>query len=762
MSENPYAAGFPVSVPGSFYGRSALLMEIEHKISMGRRIVLCGQRRIGKTSLLHRLEERLKGQDYLPIYFSVESFFIDSMSSVLAEMADRIQLAVTERYGAKLEEVNPEFFSDSGRFFLRRFLPSVYRAIGSMVKPVLLIDEFDALSNHSESDLPTTAAGRAFAPFLKRLLDSDRRLHCVLCVGIREDMISRDILRILEESPKTPIWVLGESDARELILHAEREGTLSFQPDAVNQIISLTRGHPYLTQVLCDVIWDRAYSNDTMSKEIGLQEVEAASRIALEKYEYGFSSIWDGLEPAEKLFIRALSEVMKDMNERSSSAERAMRILGKEDIALDIMAKLDSTPSRLVIKKFLAQEGDLYSFQYPLFQCWVERQALVDVVLEVGRHDAETEGSILKGEELIRSGQWHDAISLFSEVLEVRPRNCAAMTYRGQAFMKIGSLPRAVNDLRRAYSLKPWVAEKTFVASLVAYSTEVALTDEERALQIVEDALRVSPNDKIAGDLRAKLLNRRGDRAARQEDLVGALAAYRLSGDTSRINRVRFIIEQRQMESEEEVRAYLAEMTRRAVGVRSGSGKIAKSTERVSRLRGIDRQLSEIWWAVGSIFRQEEYLVHVMLEVFVLLREKSFGLALSKMKESNVSYGDIIKGLGEFRSAGARQGRRLSHSERIYGIAVEGLVGSAWELTKELRGVAEVSGHAVKLVAERHAGQYEPRRRSEKLLAWSTMGGLITKKERDFRRYWEGMRALRSLEVDEARRHFGLGEATIG
>lgn len=70
--KNPYIAGNPVGKTSSFVDRHEILTEVLNILGSPKKnaVVLYGQRRIGKTSVLQRLEAQLSEQDaYYPVFF---------------------------------------------------------------------------------------------------------------------------------------------------------------------------------------------------------------------------------------------------------------------------------------------------------------------------------------------------------------------------------------------------------------------------------------------------------------------------------------------------------------------------------------------------------------------------------------------------------------------------------------------------------------------------------------------------------------------
>lgn len=69
---NPYIAG-PAVRGIEFYGRADILRAVQEYLSLPRQnaVVLFGQRRIGKTSILFQLRDGILSEQFAPIYFDL-------------------------------------------------------------------------------------------------------------------------------------------------------------------------------------------------------------------------------------------------------------------------------------------------------------------------------------------------------------------------------------------------------------------------------------------------------------------------------------------------------------------------------------------------------------------------------------------------------------------------------------------------------------------------------------------------------------------
>ncbi len=95
-SLNPYIAGNPVGNSNAFTGRADIVREVLHIFSRPEEnaIVLYGQRRIGKTSVLQFLKKTLAQETatghYFPVYFDLQDKATFSLGDVLKDLANTI------------------------------------------------------------------------------------------------------------------------------------------------------------------------------------------------------------------------------------------------------------------------------------------------------------------------------------------------------------------------------------------------------------------------------------------------------------------------------------------------------------------------------------------------------------------------------------------------------------------------------------------------------------------------------------------------
>jgi uncharacterized RDD family membrane protein YckC len=507
-------------------------------------LVLFGQRRIGKTSVLLQLQRRFSTETFLPVYFDLQDQAVCPLGEVLADLVDTI----AEQVGLRSPE--PDFFDNRGRFFRRTVLPGLYRTLGESRRLVFLLDEFDVLDPGDETTLSATAAGRAFFPFLRSLMTEDNRPAFVFVVGRRAEDLSLDFTSTFKASLVREIWVLDRESAKNLVRQAEVNGSLRFTDDAVGRILRLSSNHPYLTQLLCQRIWELAYrGNPTEPPRVDLPEVEAAIPDALAAGDQALRWLWDGLAPAEKIYASALAEIAAERE--TITEDRVIQVLTAHAARLRTR-EVELAPRDLVKRRVLEVAGERhYRFAVELFRRWARLKKPISVVKdELDRVVPMANRLYEIGLDFFNELDRDTALRYFQDALQHNPRHFRARLHLGETLLELGRTDDALAELEQAYELDREAARLPLARALVikAKSLEEA-GDEEGALTVAERVLRISANEQGGQAVRAAVWTRRGDSALERDDLDGALTAYQKSGAIEKITEVKALLQRRLLEA---------------------------------------------------------------------------------------------------------------------------------------------------------------------------------------------------------------------
>jgi tetratricopeptide (TPR) repeat protein len=538
---NPYVAGPPLREVGQFFGRTDTVRWVSQELlnPSTNALVLFGQRRIGKTTLLVQLEQILADGVFLPVYFDLQNHAKRPLSEVLVDLAED----VAER--AKLPSPDLKATDNRGRFFRRDFLPWLYQKLEEDCRPVLLLDEFDVLHPQPGQTLDDSVAARALFPFLRGLMAKDPRIAFVFAMGRQAEDLSTDYTSVFKGALVQEVWVLDPESATALILQAQVNETLNFDDEVVERILSLAGRHPYMTQLLCQRIWERAYTgNPTSVPNIQTADVEAAVPDALRAGDSALSWLWGGLNPAEKVYAAALAQAAGDDYE-TISADRVVEVLGSHASRLRA-EPVEMAPQKLVKRRVLeiCGEGE-YRFAVELFRRWVRRhQPLREVKDELDRMYPLAEEFFSVGERVAQQGDWEKAIAYFKDALEKDPRHFHAQLQLGETLLKLARAEAAVRELERAYELDKEAARLPLARALVAKARNLqGRGEEDAALAACVRALEVFPGERAAQEIKETIWARRGNAAMERGELDLALAAYQQAGAKGWEEAVTFVEE---------------------------------------------------------------------------------------------------------------------------------------------------------------------------------------------------------------------------
>lgn len=247
---NPYVAGNPVT-GALFVGREDVLRQLEElwaPVGTVPSVVLFGHRRMGKTSILHNLGARF-GANTTVINFSMQLMgYVSHTNELLFNLALALYDSLTPSIQEKLGEPEEErFFEHNPYTALRRFVTQVGQ-IRRTERFLIMIDEFELLEEAIDD-------GRLDAHVLDfwRGLIQTYSWFVMIFAGLHTlQEMTKDYWNPLFGSVTTiPVSFLRPAAARQLIIQPNPDFPLDYDADAIQEIIRLTNGQPYLIQLIC-------------------------------------------------------------------------------------------------------------------------------------------------------------------------------------------------------------------------------------------------------------------------------------------------------------------------------------------------------------------------------------------------------------------------------------------------------------------------------------------------------------------------------
>jgi WD40 repeat protein len=362
---NPYIAGAPVSGPEMFYGRDDVFAFIRHKLIGQHRdtpIVLKGERRTGKTSVLYQVHRHLNPA-YRCVAIDLHGLSLNGIGDLLNGIAGSVSDSLRSNYGLDIAPPGRRaFVADPRSAFESAFLTAVLAALGED-HLVLMLDEVVRL----DEEIRAGHLDREVFSYLRHLMQHYPRLNFIFSLGSGLEEMQKDYAFLFSAAMYHQISFLEETAARKLITDPVR-GYFEVSPDAIDTILRVTSGHPYYTQLVCHSLFDRW--SRAPKADMTAEDVHAVLGEAIELGSPNLTYVWEDSSPEEKAVMAAMAAAMRT-GPRAVTGKAIRVVWRKAGVPLPerrLSAALRSLASREVITG-----SESYSFAVDLQRLWLDK-----------------------------------------------------------------------------------------------------------------------------------------------------------------------------------------------------------------------------------------------------------------------------------------------------------------------------------------------------------------------------------------------------
>jgi hypothetical protein len=289
--ESPYIIGVPLTTQQEiFVGRTDVSAQIERLLlDQGRLpLLLYGQRRMGKTSLLNNLG-RLLPSTVVPLFVDLQgpASQASDHAGLLYNIARSVVDSARRQRDLSLPPLTHEALTADPFTCFDEWLDRVEGALGQRTA-LLTLDEFEALDR-------ALVKGRfdeeAILGTLRHLIQHRPRFKVLLAGSHTLDELQR-WAGYLINLQTIRISYLKEDEARQLVERPVRDFALRYEPDASQRVLELTRGHPFLVQLLCaEIVSLKNEQPPAIRRLARLADVETAVPRALSHGSFFFADI---------------------------------------------------------------------------------------------------------------------------------------------------------------------------------------------------------------------------------------------------------------------------------------------------------------------------------------------------------------------------------------------------------------------------------------------------------------------------------------
>lgn len=362
---NPYVVGIPLRISRDdkdnnlFVGRTDLSQQIE-QLTLAPQcppILLYGQRRTGKTSLLFHLS-RLLPSNVIPL-------FVDCQGPVAASMNEAsLFYNLGRAIRGDLNEHHPQFtlplleldkFREDPFTHFDEWLDQVEMVTGDNLL-LLALDEFVVLQESFVKGRfqPTTVLG------MFRHIIQHRPRFRLLFAGTHTLDELRDWANYFINVQTIHISYLQDVEAYQLIEQPIKDFPLRYPSEVRQRVIDLTRCHPALLQLLCNALVHlKNNQRDTQRFTAQLNDVEAAMQEVFKTGIFFFTEIeFNQITKTGKRVLRLMA----------SHGESAL--VSKDTLQAQFSTELTETLALLLRRELIETIGESYRFQVEIVRRW--------------------------------------------------------------------------------------------------------------------------------------------------------------------------------------------------------------------------------------------------------------------------------------------------------------------------------------------------------------------------------------------------------
>ncbi|EIJ42182.1 ATPase [Beggiatoa alba B18LD] len=358
---NPYIIGIPLTEHQEiFVGRGDVSEQIERLLLDNRcpPLLLYGQRRTGKTSLLNNLG-RLLPSTIIPLFVDLQgpASLAKNYEGFLYNISRAMLSSAKRHREIQLPALNREILRDDPFTYFDEWLDTIEQSLESQQTILLTLDEFSALEHVFAKNLLDEAS---VLGMFRHIIQHRPRFKLLLSGSHTIDEFERWASYLINVRI-VHLSYLQASEALKLIEQPVQGFALRYEYNASQRVMEVTRCHPALIQLLCAEIVTLKNRQHIHERRLAtLENVDAAIPSALQHGRFFFADI----ENNQVSHIGA--EILHRLAECGEGA-----ILTTEELAKPYTLEV-FTPAlqNLLQRELLEPLGKGYRFQVEMVRRW--------------------------------------------------------------------------------------------------------------------------------------------------------------------------------------------------------------------------------------------------------------------------------------------------------------------------------------------------------------------------------------------------------
>lgn len=355
---NVYVAGMPLDEKSAvFKGRKDIIRILERELATEATqrpaLLLFGARRTGKTSVLRQFPDAL-GPQVIPVTIDLQGLALtNNLPTFFEKLSDTIRKSILASRRIKVVEISrPALESDPYTVFAD-WMKTAEETIEDRWL-LLSLDEYEYIEKMTE----TGRADERIFQLLRSLLQNYPRITLLFSGTHTFQELNPIWSHHLINVHTIRIGDLESKDARELIEKPIEAFPLKYEEEAVNRILSMVGGQPYLLQVTCQELVNAM--NDRGQLYARVADVDQALDSVLMSGAAYFTEVWtspNNRGPRRKMMTAIAKKKGAPVSEKS-----LLKIGKPQDIKI------------LVDHDVIKKSEDGYGFKVELVRRWIEQQ----------------------------------------------------------------------------------------------------------------------------------------------------------------------------------------------------------------------------------------------------------------------------------------------------------------------------------------------------------------------------------------------------
>jgi len=376
---NPFVYG-KVARGEFFADREQEIAELSSDILSGQNVILFSPRRYGKTSLILEVLDRVRAQGVLAVYLDLfkvtsEEGFVSAYAKEIARLCEGGIRSALKRIRSLLPRLVPKVvvkgegveveleFEFDLRGEREPLLDDLFEAVATLARErekqaVVVFDEFQEIAIWDEGERVQRQM-RAHFQHHKQVayifMGSKRHLM--------QDIFQNKNRPFYRFGKHFPLGKIPEEEFAAFIEERFTSTGFRVEEGVPHKILEVTENHPYYTQLLCHVLWDRLRDERVVTADhvaLGVEEV-------LSREAHAFHDMWDTLPLKARQLLVALAKEGDPGVEIYSSKFLQKHNLGP---ASSVQRALE----RLLADEILERVNGAYEFTDVFFKRWIRRE----------------------------------------------------------------------------------------------------------------------------------------------------------------------------------------------------------------------------------------------------------------------------------------------------------------------------------------------------------------------------------------------------